>query len=91
MARNATIAALADAVVVVASGLRGGSFAQGELCLDSGKRLFVPDFPDEVAPGNQRLIQGGAVPLDPETPAAVVRLLETEDSAESPIQMDLPV
>jgi DNA processing protein len=91
MARNATIAALADAVVVVASGLRGGSLAQGELCLDRGKRLLVPDFPGEVAPGNQQLIRGGAVPLDPDTPAAVVRLLETEDSAESPIQMDLPV
>jgi len=66
MERNAHIAALADAVVVVASGLNGGSWAQGQLCLKARKTLFVVDLPPDVAPGNAKLIAQGARPLPPE-------------------------
>lgn len=72
MERNKWIAALADAVIVVASGIRGGSWSQGQLCLDAGKRLIVPDFSEDIAPGNRRLIEQGAVPLDPHDPESIL-------------------
>lgn len=84
MERNTTIAALSDAVVVVASGLRGGSFAQGELCLKAGKKLLVPDFPEEIAPGNSELIGRGAVPVDHRSPAEVLIALTTLENEGSP-------
>lgn len=65
MERNKWIAALADAVVVVSSDVQGGSWSQGKLCLDAGKTLLVPDFPGDLAPGNRRLIELGALPVDP--------------------------
>lgn len=66
MERNSHIAALADAVVIVSAGLRGGSWAQGQLCLRSGKPLFVLDLPPEVAPGNAALIRQGARAVAPD-------------------------
>jgi len=66
MERNTHIAALSDAVVIVAAGLRGGSWAQGQLCLRAGKRLFVLDLPAEVAPGNPVLIRKGALAVLPD-------------------------
>ena len=72
MERNTTIAALSDAVVVVAADTKGGSWAQGNLCLKANKPLLVPDVPREVAPGNQRLIELGAIPLDPHAPERVL-------------------
>ncbi|MGH8950145.1 MAG: DNA-processing protein DprA [Acidimicrobiia bacterium] len=68
MERNKWIAALSRAVIVVASDVRGGSWAQGMLCLETGKPLLVPDFPEEIAPGNRKLIEQGALPLDPGHP-----------------------
>lgn len=72
MERNAWIAALVDFVIVVSAGLRGGSWAQGNLCLKTGKMLFVPDFPKTIAEGNKKLIKQGALPLDPSNPASIL-------------------
>lgn len=72
MERNATIAALADAVVVVAAAMKGGSWEQAQLCLKAGKRLFVPDLPPGVAPANERLIALGAEPFDPKDPSVIL-------------------
>jgi predicted Rossmann fold nucleotide-binding protein DprA/Smf involved in DNA uptake len=70
MQRNQTIAALSDAVLVVVADIKGGSWAQANLCLKAGKKLLVPDGPPSVAAGNQKLIQAGAVPVDPKDPSA---------------------
>ena len=81
MDRNRTIAALADAVVVVAAGTSGGSWEQGVTCLKAGKRLLVPDFDPDIAPCNRRLIAKGAAPFDPEHPEAVLSLIAAKDGA----------
>ena len=60
MRRNATIAALSDVVIVVASDARGGTWEMGTLCLKSRKPLLVYDWPENV--GNRRLIELGAPP-----------------------------
>jgi DNA processing protein len=75
MKRNSTIAALADAVVVVAAGRSGGAWAQAELSLRAKKTVLVPDVHSPDAEGNQELIQMGAVPLDPSRPAEVMDYL----------------
>jgi DNA processing protein len=80
MERNTTIAALSDAVVVVAADTKGGSWAQGNLCLKTNKPLFVPDVPPEVASGNRRLIELGAIPLDPKSPEHAVENIASLDS-----------
>lgn len=76
MKRNATIAALAEAVVVVVAGIKGGSWEQAQLCLKEGIPLRVPDFSTDIAEGNRVLIQAGAVPLDPESPEDILQLLK---------------
>ena len=37
-----------------------------QLCLKKKKDLYVFDLPEDVAPGNRKLIKAGAKPLDPE-------------------------
>ncbi|MGH7589128.1 MAG: DNA-processing protein DprA [Gemmatimonadota bacterium] len=83
MERNNWIAALAQAVVVIASDVRGGSWAQARLCLDAGKRLLVPDFTEAVAPGNRQLIKQGALPIDPEDPRSVLEHLSSTEVGSS--------
>lgn len=63
MARNSTIAALSDRVVVCASGLSGGSWEMAQLCLKKRKRLYVLDLEENESPGNQTLIRAGALPV----------------------------
>jgi DNA processing protein len=87
MERNSHIAALADAIVIVAAGLSGGSWAQGQLCLRAGKRLFVVDLPPDVAPGNSALIRQGATAIPPDHLDRVVGDLD-EDGV-GPAQLDL--
>ena len=87
MARNAHIAAFADSVVIVAAGLSGGSWAQGQLCLKAKKPLFVLDLPQDVAPGNRRLIEQGARRLPTDELDAVLEDQEMADA--SPNQLRL--
>lgn len=63
MARNSTIAALSDRVVVCAAGLSGGSWEMAQLCLKKRKRLYVFDLEEHESPGNQTLIRSGALPV----------------------------
>ena len=65
MARNSTIAGLSDSVLVCASGLSGGSWEMGQLCLKKKKPLFVLDLDESETPGNQALIRAGAVAINP--------------------------
>jgi len=88
MERNTYIAALADAVVIVSAGLRGGSWEQGRLCLKASKRLLVVDLPAELAPGNGRLIELGAEPLPRNHPELILESMGSEARPASP-QMGL--
>jgi DNA processing protein len=65
MTRNWTICALADAMVIAESQLKGGTFAAGQAALKIGRPLYVIDFADSStrAPGNEYFIQHGAKPL----------------------------
>lgn len=63
MARNWTICALADAMVVVESQMTGGTFAAGEAALELKRPLYVIDYGERSAPGNIYFIAKGAKPL----------------------------
>jgi DNA processing protein len=65
MQRNRTILGLADVVVVVESGLSGGTFAAAELALNLKLPVFVVDYgnPPPSAEGNQHFLDRGAKPL----------------------------
>lgn len=76
MQRNSTIAGLSDRVLVAASGVSGGSWEMAQLCLKKKKDLYVFDLPEDVAPGNRKLIKAGAKPLDPEDFSAGLQDLE---------------
>ncbi len=62
MTRNKTICALSDALIIVESGLDGGTYEAGNFALKLGARLFVADYalPSSNAAGNQFFLQRGA-------------------------------
>ena len=62
MQRNWVIAALSDRVVIAAAGKSGGSWEMAQLCLKK-KPLYVMDFDEDIAPGNQALINAGGIAL----------------------------
>lgn len=78
MKRNATIAGLSEAVVVVAAPLKGGSWAQAHFCLEHNIPVWVVDFSEDLAEGNRQLIRAGAIPLEPSDPASILRSLDQE-------------
>lgn len=65
MARNRTICALSNAMVVVESGTEGGTFEAGKTCLALKQPLFCVEYaqPAESAAGNPYLLQHGAISL----------------------------
>ena len=65
MLRNSTICGLSDAVILIESGLDGGTFAAGKKALELQKPLFVVDYskPPETAQGNEYFLKRGAYPL----------------------------
>jgi adenine-specific DNA methylase len=65
MQRNRTICGLSRALVVVESGMDGGTFAAAETAQELGLPLFVVDFanPPASAEGNAYFLQRGAVAL----------------------------
>ena len=65
MQRNRTIIGLSSAVVIVESGLEGGTFDAGTAALKQGAALFAVQFetPPESAAGNAHFISKGARPL----------------------------
>ena len=65
MQRNATMCALADAMILIEARTTGGSIAAGKSCLRLGIPLFAAvygDAPDEAG-GNEQLLREGARPL----------------------------
>jgi DNA protecting protein DprA len=65
MQRNRTVCAFADAVLIVESGLSGGTFAAGEMALELRRPLFVVEYasPPASAEGNASFLARGATPL----------------------------
>jgi DNA protecting protein DprA len=68
MERNRTVCALSKAVILIESGLDGGTFNAGETALALGLPLFVIDFdmPPESAEGNRHFLASGAMGLRPD-------------------------
>ena len=65
MKRNSTIIGLSDAMILVESGARGGTFAAGEETLKMRRPLFVIDFaaPGPSAEANPYFIKKGGLPI----------------------------
>jgi DNA processing protein len=65
MKRNSTIIGLSDAMILVESGLTGGTFAAGEETLKRKRPLFVIDFaePGPSAEANPYFIKQGGMPV----------------------------
>ncbi len=62
MQRNRTICGLSNAVVVIESGLKGGTFEAGKAALALRRPLFVAEYaqPAETAEGNAYFLKQGA-------------------------------
>jgi predicted Rossmann fold nucleotide-binding protein DprA/Smf involved in DNA uptake len=62
MTRNHTICGLSHAVVIIESGLDGGTFEAGKTALDLNLPLFCVEYGDAAttAPGNAYFLQNGA-------------------------------
>jgi predicted Rossmann fold nucleotide-binding protein DprA/Smf involved in DNA uptake len=65
MTRNRTICALSDALIVIESGMEGGTFDAGNAALNLGVPLFCVKYaqPLESASGNAYFLEHGAIPL----------------------------
>ena len=65
MTRNHTLIGLSNALIVVESGLKGGTFEAGRFALKAKVPLFVAEYaqPSELAVGNTYFIQRGATPI----------------------------
>lgn len=87
MQRNCTIIGLSDAMIVIESGMSGGTFACGEATLNQKRPLFVADYavPADSAEGNQHFLTRGAAPLrgNREGVPMLGRVLEVVKSGES--------
>lgn len=65
MTRNRTICGLSDALVLIESGLSGGTFEAGKTALELNKPLFVVDYahPTASSEGNKYFLDKGAFAL----------------------------
>lgn len=65
MARNHTICGLSHAIIVIESGMTGGTFEAGRVALELRRPLFVVDYahPADSAEGNVYFLKQGAKPL----------------------------
>jgi DNA protecting protein DprA len=73
MTRNRTICGLSNALLVIESGLSGGTFAAGKTALEIGCPLFVVDYgePPPSAAGNAYLLSIGGNSLRRNSPEQV--------------------
>lgn len=65
MLRNSTICGLSDVMIVIESGLEGGTFEAGKTSLELKIPLFVADYEkvNGTAQGNKVLIEKGGIPF----------------------------
>jgi DNA processing protein len=64
MARNSTVVALSEALVVMSAGESGGSLEAGKTALKRGHMVFVPALDQELSAGAKVLCEEGAVEID---------------------------
>lgn len=88
MERNPHIAALSEGVVIVSANESGGSWEQARLCLRVGKPLFVVDFRPEIASGNRRLIELGAIELAADSPSDAPEIINRHLKADVQTQLE---
>ncbi|MBI4897077.1 MAG: DNA-processing protein DprA [Actinobacteria bacterium] len=87
MARNGTIVALSDAVLVVEARERGGTLNAGRQGLAIGRRVAAIGLSDDTPPGNRSLIAEGAKLV--ETPAQFEDFLAVEDKTGPPTMFEV--
>jgi len=65
MQRNRIICGLSDVVIIIESGLNGGTFEAGKKAIELRRPLFVAEYADprESATGNSYFLKRGAIPL----------------------------
>ena len=65
MKKNNTIIGLSDAMMLIESGMDGGTFNAGQQSLKNDKPLFVVEYgvPKPTAEGNKYFIDRGGVPI----------------------------
>lgn len=82
MTRNAVIAGLAQAMLVVEAGEKGGTLNAGLQAIDMARPVYAIAYADEPPPGNQALFERGALPLRShgELVAALDRLASDRDA-----------
>jgi DNA processing protein len=64
MARNGTVIAISEALVVMSAGEAGGSLEAGRTALKRGQKVLVPAFDEELSVGARALAEAGAVEID---------------------------
>lgn len=91
MQRNSTVIGLTDAMLLIESGVDGGTFAAGEETLKLGKPLFTIKYknPPESAMGNAYFLNKGASPILEESDS-FVDISKLLDSAKKQQQMIVP-
>jgi DNA processing protein len=63
MTRNAVIAGLSQAMLVVEAGEKGGTLNAGLQAIEMGRTVYAIAYADDPPPGNQMLFERGARPL----------------------------
>ncbi len=89
MQRNKTICGLSNAVVVIESGLKGGTFEAGKAALSLRRPLFVAEYahPAESAEGNAYFLKQGARFLRKKNGAAYLdELFQAVENDETDVQ-----
>ncbi len=89
MQRNKTICGLSNAVVVIESGLKGGTFEAGKTALSLRRPLFVAEYaqPAESAEGNAYFLRQGARFLRKKNGAAYLEeLFQAVEKDEADVQ-----
>lgn len=85
MTRNAVIAALSQAMLVVEAGEKGGTLNAGLQAIDMGRPVYAIAYSDDPPPGNEVLFQRGAVPL--RSSGELLSTLDGLASIEEPMQL----
>jgi DNA protecting protein DprA len=92
MTRNRTICGLSDALIVVESGMTGGTFEAGEFALTVDTPLFVAEYanPAPSAVGNPYFLQKGGRPIRRSKETERANLSELIESVEANRNKPMP-
>lgn len=85
MTRNAVIAGLSQAMLVVEAGEKGGTLNAGLQAIEMGRPVYAIAYADDPPPGNQLLFERGARPL--RSSGELLTALDELASIEEPKQL----